>query len=325
MLYKNNNMGDKFMKNISGFLLTFPINFSPNFIFPRNHVYNNIYDIDKIKSIIENYINSKYTCFIKGSIEPFIKSDTFFIEEYYGQLENDIIKILLEWRLSKNIYYKNLKTEIKILYADFQNKYVTVLFKELVSYNIIGHEVTTKEAIQHFITLKKCKGEWKIESDNYYDPIRNMLIKGKNASEIKELFFNKKSKIDISEVKASSRKIASQNSYNRSKAVEYADRYWKNYNPAYINFSKLGGDCTNYVSQCMRAGGAPDDYSGPIEQQWWYNLKTHRYTPSWTGVNQLYRYLIYNPQGGPKGIPIDDPNKIDLGDIIQYNFLDGKG
>lgn len=37
--------------------------------------------------------------------------------------------------------------------------------------------------------------------------------------------------------------------------VAYADLYWDVYNPAYSDYSASGGDCANFVSQCMIAGG----------------------------------------------------------------------
>jgi len=45
--------------------------------------------------------------------------------------------------------------------------------------------------------------------------------------------------------------------YDRSKAKAYIDAYWKNYNPAYPSFSHGGGDCTNFISQVLYAGGLP--------------------------------------------------------------------
>ena len=43
--------------------------------------------------------------------------------------------------------------------------------------------------------------------------------------------------------------------YTPSKAVEYARKYCKNYNKNYANYANQGGDCANFVSQCMIAGG----------------------------------------------------------------------
>lgn len=42
---------------------------------------------------------------------------------------------------------------------------------------------------------------------------------------------------------------------NRTAAVEYANTYYVNYNPNYPNLHYLGGDCTNFASQCLVAGG----------------------------------------------------------------------
>lgn len=45
--------------------------------------------------------------------------------------------------------------------------------------------------------------------------------------------------------------------YDRAKAKAYIDTYWKNYNPAYPSFKQGGGDCANFVSQILYAGGMP--------------------------------------------------------------------
>jgi len=43
--------------------------------------------------------------------------------------------------------------------------------------------------------------------------------------------------------------------YDRTAVVAYADKFWDIYNPSYNNYSDSGGDCANFVSQCMIAGG----------------------------------------------------------------------
>ena len=44
-------------------------------------------------------------------------------------------------------------------------------------------------------------------------------------------------------------------SYKRERAVEYARKYCKKYNPAYINYKTSIGDSANFISQCLKAGG----------------------------------------------------------------------
>ena len=44
-------------------------------------------------------------------------------------------------------------------------------------------------------------------------------------------------------------------SYNPQAALNYASKYCSSYNQQYNNYRNLGGDCANFVSQCMSAGG----------------------------------------------------------------------
>ena len=49
--------------------------------------------------------------------------------------------------------------------------------------------------------------------------------------------------------------------YDRFRAVAYALRWALSRNPRYFDFEDIGGDCTNYVSQCMCAGGGVMNYA----------------------------------------------------------------
>lgn len=101
--------------------------------------------------------------------------------------------------------------------------------------------------------------------------------------------------------------------YNREKAVEYARKYALNYNPQYFHFDGLGGDCTNFISQCLLAGGGKmnyDKYYG-----WFYINQNHR-APSWSSVKYLERFLLGDNYPGfvAEIVPIE---KLKVGDIIQ--------
>jgi len=47
--------------------------------------------------------------------------------------------------------------------------------------------------------------------------------------------------------------------YNVSNAIAYADKYCINYNTSYNSYKGRGGDCANFVSQCLYAGGFKQD------------------------------------------------------------------
>jgi hypothetical protein len=108
------------------------------------------------------------------------------------------------------------------------------------------------------------------------------------------------------------RKIAFQ--YNRLKAVQYAERWGNNYNPAYQKFEN---DCTNFISQCLEAGGAPMIGYPSRRRGWW--MRNNIWSYSWTVAHTLRMYLP-KAQVGLKAKEIANPEELLLGDIICYDF-----
>ena len=84
--------------------------------------------------------------------------------------------------------------------------------------------------------------------------------------------------------------------YDRNAAVEYAHRWAYGRNPAYLDFSNIGGDCTNFASQCIYAGAKNMNFTPTFG--WFYRTASDR-TPSWTGVQYLYNFLTANRGEGP--------------------------
>ena len=104
--------------------------------------------------------------------------------------------------------------------------------------------------------------------------------------------------------------------YDREKAVGYAEKWAFLRNPQYYNFDAIGGDCTNFVSQCLLAGGAKMNYS---RQKGWYYQSANDKSPSWTGVEFLYEFLKNNSSVGPYAREVSK-QEIQVGDIIQLSF-----
>lgn len=102
--------------------------------------------------------------------------------------------------------------------------------------------------------------------------------------------------------------------YNREAAVDYARKWAMSRNPNYYNFDKLGGDCTNFVSQCIHAGGG---VMNPKPTFGWYYYGANNRSPSWTGVEFLYNFLVRKSGTGPLGVvvPMDE---VEPGDISQF-------
>ena len=79
--------------------------------------------------------------------------------------------------------------------------------------------------------------------------------------------------------------------YDRAAVVEYARKWAFARNPRYFDFSSIGGDCTNFASQCLFAGCGQMNFTPTFG--WFYRSANDR-TPSWTGVEYFYRFLMDN-------------------------------
>lgn len=104
--------------------------------------------------------------------------------------------------------------------------------------------------------------------------------------------------------------------YNREKAVIYAHKWAYLRNPDYYDFSFIGGDCTNFISQILYAGFSVMDYR---EYGWYYRSVNDR-SYSWTGVNELYKYLTDNNDKQTPKARICGISEAETGDIVQIRF-----
>lgn len=107
--------------------------------------------------------------------------------------------------------------------------------------------------------------------------------------------------------------------YNRTAAVAYARKWATARNPAYYDFENIGGDCTNFASQCIYAGAQVMNFT-PVTG--WYYRSSYDRTAAWSGVEYLYKFLVNNRSVGPYAhiIPQEEAKP---GDIVQLGRLNG--
>lgn len=108
--------------------------------------------------------------------------------------------------------------------------------------------------------------------------------------------------------------------YHREKAVAYARRWALGRNPAYADFDGLGGDCTNFVSQCLYAGAGVMNYT---RETGWYYVNLSDRAPAWTGVEFFHSFLVNNRSVGPYAAETDRAG-LRPGDIVQLGDLRGR-
>ena len=106
--------------------------------------------------------------------------------------------------------------------------------------------------------------------------------------------------------------------YIRENAVNYARKFAFAQNPNFANFAGIGGNCTNFVSQCIYAGSCEMNYT-PVFG--WYFISLNERSPSWTGVEYFYNFITENAGVGPYGkeVGIDE---LEIGDVIQLGKND---
>lgn len=101
--------------------------------------------------------------------------------------------------------------------------------------------------------------------------------------------------------------------YDPRAAVEYARLWALRRNPAYADFENLGGDCTNFVSQCLFAGAGMMNFT-PV-YGWYYRTLSDR-APAWSSVRYLHRFLVHNEGPGPRAHELSW-RAIQPGDVVQ--------
>lgn len=107
--------------------------------------------------------------------------------------------------------------------------------------------------------------------------------------------------------------------YDAEAAIRYAEKWAFVRNPVYYSFEGIGGNCTNFVSQCVYAGCGVMNYT-PVFG--WYYIDANNRTPSWTGVEYFYDFMTTNMSQGPFARETDI-KYAEPGDVLQLGDAEG--
>lgn len=107
--------------------------------------------------------------------------------------------------------------------------------------------------------------------------------------------------------------------YDRRAAVMYAHQWAFGRNPRYYDYEEIGGDCTNFASQCLYAGSKVMNFTPTYG---WYYINANNKSPAWTGVPYFFDFLTRQEQSvGPMGV--ESTMELMLpGDFVQLRFKD---
>ena len=240
------------------------------------------------------------------SNEAYLTNATIdFIVEHHKMQPNDM-KL-------KDAYYDIEYKSVKI-----NDNKVTIVFLEddYHKFNFISDDITSRVIdVENTIVINKSEsGVYTLDSvrtvKDHYVMFTNVIspsdgkvaidnLKNKYLDMLREEVNKNKSLLETANTKEYEASKTCDHEYNRVDAVAYADKYADARNSEYYDFSKDGGNCANYVSQSIHAGGVPMDYKG--DAIWKYYSANADYsnnpvgrTASWTAVNYFYRYARDN-------------------------------
>lgn len=105
--------------------------------------------------------------------------------------------------------------------------------------------------------------------------------------------------------------------FNYVAMADYAKRHWSSYNPNYRAYSN---DCTNFISQAMRAGGWWYVGSGAFERtnnnKWYYGSYTWTTSYTWAGAHNWYWFA----RNSGRAYGLTNVWYMGLADVLQLDF-----
>lgn len=278
--------------------------------------------------------------------------------------EDNILKIIVAHRTMQltDLTFDEEDITINIndlnISFDENNNIYNVHFLEYIKYmlNIESNGIYSEEINEHNMILDS---DYKIINDSYDDDFKEeyeLLRESGESVEIasNEILANSRAHVEQTEQIINSNMSSfisgeiveeeffapidlsnasyTRHAYNRDAAESYALKYVLKPNLDYMNMENAGGNCTNFTSQCLKAGGIKHDNTG--NYVWYYNSKSD-FTSSWSYANGFRDYYKHNVGSGTvKGLKANtctfkQTRKGDLiqrvinGSAVHSMFIDG--
>lgn len=135
--------------------------------------------------------------------------------------------------------------------------------------------------VYHWYVIGRYEGRWYIASDTFIDPLnQDTRLSGAAHPAVIRVLPAERPHLPVSP--------------GAQKAIRYAETYCgaapgcgndNRYNPQFADYNWRGGDCTNFISQVLHAGGFPET------DTWAWNARSHEGTVAWLNAPALVRYF----------------------------------
>ena len=259
----------------------------------------------------------------------------FFAAYSMASASDDIDLDLNDAKTALNNYITETYPEIKIGSGEYN---------EFLSSQLVYDTDLKLKQMKHYdgmmayasLYISDCGVESNLVEDN--EALGNQSI----WSVYKAYAENEKQKEEMSVSEESGDKASTDaKGYSGSKAASYAIKYALSYNtPAYPSYG--GSDCTNFVSQCVKAGGKAFNYAPSYKQKaakydatkYWYSYHYtatspyHQYKQS-TSFMRVSDFYVYWKSKGATIINCSNKSALQknakIGDIVQLAKKNSSG
>ena len=334
--------------------------------FVNNNAYADLGVTEGMNNVIKEYFIRYFSSF--GDFTDNVFDDIYYFDtEYERGIINTMVAYQNQIRRDMSIDLGYSRATVGVTYRSVtetsEGYDVYLVQNDSMNYNFVSDITSYTSDIEHHFLLKEIDGEYYIvehsEISGVYELItqrydsflreKKLTLSNLTPSQITDTLEELKSKLvsDVSQEltavtaqrneynaapEAYVSALTAQNQYNAENALKYSYEWvgqveYKR-NPAYTAYDIYGGNCNNYTSQCLLAGGIPMDLQG---KQWkWYGEEINntggRYgrSSSWAACEYFYEYCKEN---SGFGLVCDVEANLYSGrpgDIIQY-VSDGVG
>ena len=307
-------------------------------------------DKTEFTNVVENIYKDRCSMFITKNIANL--PNFYDTSQKLGKwgLEHEVKRLSYfnDWSTQRGMNFIKVESTPKIRKITTTKRGLRLLVDEYYKfeYNYKNDKTPTTNifgvGLTHSMELIKKGDKWIIYSDYYLDCFEDALKS--YSGEIKDVKLKAdKDPIYILEncpKTPSEPKVVTKGHYDKLNAVKYADKYcgipWASgnstkYNKIYKNYTGIGGNCTNYVSQSIG-----DKNGGSLRFDDTWNCTYQRYggaegSSAWVNADAFKKYLTYCGKGkivgkgtfkelvSPiPGYPCGAIQKLDIGDLICY-------
>jgi len=238
----------------------------------------------------------------------------------YPILEEIYSKKLFNFKWEKKLNSSFSKFQFDYSYGilDQSSDFIKLKLNLNISFIVENAPTNIRSGCMHeyIVILEHLHNKFKIQFliENEENPLLYNYVLKANLSEINDFIFsetqglwtNKLSSIDVlydSFINSSSFSNNNRDSkFNIIEACNYAETFALKPNPNYKSFENIGGDCTNFMSQILYAGGVKQT------KAW------KPYTLPWIRVEEIYLYLTTQTLA----TKLPNENSLSKGCLIQF-------